>query len=100
MRLMLRFSLSQATVASIIEMAEVRAAIESMAKNSTPNSCPKGIWLKATGRLMKISPGPEDGSMPLAKMIGKIASPAISATRVSAIATVKVVRAMEVPDGR
>ena len=57
-----------------MEIAEVSAAIDTMAKNSTPKAVPNGICWKASGRLMKISPGPAVGSMPLAKMIGKIAA--------------------------
>ncbi|MNY62653.1 hypothetical protein D3C86_1995110 [compost metagenome] len=81
-------------------MAEVNAATETMAKNSTPNRVPNGICWKASGRLMKISPGPAPGLMPLAKITGKIARPASSATQVSAMATTKVVRAIDWPSGR
>ena len=82
-----------------MEIAEVSAAIDTMAKNSTPKAVPNGICWKASGRLMKIRPGPAVGSIPLAKMIGKIARPASSATQVSAMATMKVVRAMDWSSG-
>ncbi len=99
-RVMPLLSHSQETVASTIEMDEVSAAMESIKKNRIPNRVPKGIAWKASGRLMKISPGPSPGFMPLAKITGKIASPAISATTVSASATLTVVRPMEAPLGR
>jgi len=100
LRLMPLLSHNQETVASTMEIEEVSAAMESIKKNSAPNSVPNGIAWNANGRLINSSPGPSPGSMPLAKITGKIASPAISATTVSATATLSVVRPMEASLGR
>jgi len=78
-----RFSTSQAAAGSTREMAEVQAAKTSRMKKRVPNSSPPGIWPKAMGRVMKTSPGPAPGSMPLAKTMGKMARPASKETRVS-----------------
>ena len=76
-------------------MDEVQAANTSRTKNRAPKRDPPGISPKAMGRVTKMSPGPLPGSSPWAKTMGKMASPASSATRVSVAAIIKVLRAME-----
>ncbi len=78
------FSTSQATAGSIREIAELHAANMSNKKKMAAKTLPKGICPKAMGSVVKISPGPELGSRPLANTIGKIAIPASNATAVSA----------------
>jgi hypothetical protein len=48
---------------------------------------------------LNTSPGPADASSPLAKTIGKIASPASNATAVSMAATATAVLATDMPGG-
>jgi hypothetical protein len=77
-------SLSHATGASSMPIADVSAAKNRSTKNTVPNTSPPVTWPKAKGSVMKTRPGPPAGSRPYMKMIGKIARPASSATAVSA----------------
>ena len=91
-----RFSTNQATAGSTSEMADDQAANTNKMKNKVPNTCPPGMAPKAIGSVWKIKPGPAPGSRSLAKTIGKMASPARSATSVSASAIKIVAWAIEV----
>ena len=80
-------SISHATPGSIRDIEELNAAILNSTKNRVPKNTPRGIELKAIGKVTKTRPGPSDGARPLAKTIGKIAIPANKATPVSSAAT-------------
>ena len=72
-------------------MVEVRAATTTVRKKSTLIALPrKGeawpICTKISGRVTKSSPGPDSGSMPLAKTAGIMANPAIIAKTIEEMA--------------
>ena len=56
------FSSKSSTVGSNSEMEEVSAAKVSKMKKSTPSKVPPVMLPKAIGRVMKIRPGPDEGS--------------------------------------
>ena len=80
-------SINHATPGSISEMDELKAAILKRIKNKVPKNTPRGIELKAIGRVTNTSPGPSEAARPFAKTIGNIAIPASNATPVSKAAT-------------
>ena len=80
-----------ATPGSNNEIEELNAEIESNIKNIGPINWPNCIWLKAESIDTNTKPGPLAGSKLNAKIIGKIASPAITAINVSSDATVAAI---------
>ena len=82
-------SAKKATPGSSKEIEELKAAIDNRIKNKGPITNPNSIWLNAESIETKTNPGPLFGSRLKAKIIGKIASPARIATRLSNEATVK-----------
>ena len=80
-------SINHATPGSIKEIDELKAAILNKTKKRVPKNTPKGIELKAIGRVTKTRPGPSEAASPFANTIGKMAIPANKATPVSSAAT-------------
>ena len=76
---------------SINEIEDVNAAKVINKKNNVPKIAPAVILPKAIGKLTKIKPGPDAGSIPWLKIIGKIAKPAAKAITVSIITTVRAI---------
>ena len=72
-------------------MALLRAAIDKRVKNAGPIILPNGMSTKTDKRLINTRPGPAPGSIPYAKIIGKMAKPAKIAIKVSKPATVREV---------
>ena len=99
-RLMLRCSATRATAGSMIAMEEVIAANARSRKNRKPNKAPAGMLPKAIGNVTNIRPGPSPGARPLANTSGKITSPAIRATSVSAPAMTTAVLGMGMSWGK
>ena len=62
------------------EMVEVSDAIVSNTKKTTDHAEAKGISLKISGRVTKISEAPSDGCKPALNTAGKITRPASTAT--------------------
>ena len=84
-------SSNNSTVGSSNEIDEVIAAKVISKKNNAPMIVPAPMLPKAIGKLTKIRPGPDAGSRPLLKIIGKMARPAANAITVSKITTVRAV---------
>ncbi|MNH33343.1 hypothetical protein D3C79_938480 [compost metagenome] len=74
------------------EMEDDRAATTSRAKNTTANPWPKGNCWNTAGIVIKVRPGPEAGSMPVAASTGKIISPASTAMRLASSTTQRLDR--------
>src|SRR5690554_1754222 len=94
-RVIWKLSSAQATRGSSSEMAEVSAATPSRRKKAVPIKTPPPLDPKAMGSVMKVRPGPLDGSRPKEKTSGKIAMPAVMATIVSTTAMMTAERPME-----
>ena len=84
-------SSKNSTLGSSSDIDDVTAAKVINKKNKVPIIVPPAMLPKAIGRLTKIKPGPDAGSRPLLKMIGKMAKPAAKAITVSKITTVRAV---------
>ncbi|MNT87224.1 hypothetical protein D3C72_2276110 [compost metagenome] len=69
-------SITKLTTTSSSDTDEVSAATSSRKKNSTANSWPPTICANTAGMVMKVSPGPADGSKPKANTAGSTISPA------------------------
>ena len=74
---------------SIIETAEVMAAMKRRRKKKKPRILPKGRRVNAAGIDMKLNLDPAAGFNPNVKTIGNINKPPIKAISVSAIAISK-----------
>src|SRR5690606_8587319 len=95
-----RVSMKYATAGSIRLIADVHAANVSSTKNRVATNAPPGICPNASGSDWNTSPGPEAGSRPFANTIGKITSPARSATEVSTTTTAKHERGIDSFSGK
>ena len=87
-RLRPSFSINLQIETSSIESDDDSAAKNTRTKNIAPINAPPGMLPNAVERVTKISPGPCPGSRPWANTIGKIISPANSATNVSPTAII------------
>ena len=68
-------------------MEDDSAATTSRAKNTTASPWPNGSCWNTAGMVMKVRPGPEAGSMPVAASTGKIIRPASTAMRLASSTT-------------
>ena len=75
--------MSQEVGFSIKETEEVMAAKRTRIKKITAHRVPKGMESNTAGSVIKIRPGPAEGSKPNAKTAGRMAKPASSAAQVS-----------------
>jgi hypothetical protein len=68
----------------MMAIEDVSAATTSSTKKTPPNTAPAGMLPKAIGSVTKTRPGPCPGSSPFANTSGNSATPASTATSVSA----------------
>ncbi|MNJ22075.1 hypothetical protein D3C77_164420 [compost metagenome] len=82
------------------EMEDESAATTSRAKKTTASPWPKGSCWNTAGMVMKVRPGPEAGSMPVAASTGKIIKPASTAIRLASSTTQRLERPTPSLEGR
>lgn len=110
MRIMVRIKLAfllvipvspiiDATLTSIIEIAEVSAAEKSKAKNAIEKKLPYGINSKAFGRVVNASSAPAVGCSPKVNTREKIAVPASRAAAMSDMVMINADFVMSVSSG-
>ena len=92
-RFIFNSSTKKATITSKTEIVEVSAATPKRIKNMIEKIVPPVICSKIFGKVINASPGPDSGAILNAKTAGKIAIPAKTATKVSAITTDNAVEA-------